>query len=114
MNRIKELRIESGLTQEQLADRLVLGRSSVGNYETESRQLTPGLIRQFCSFFGCTADYLLCMSDRRTAQISDFDAALLAAYYAADQHGRDIVDLTLQPYFEQETSSASQSAQGGD
>lgn len=39
------------------------------------------------------------MSARRSAQLSDEDAALVAAYHAADDDARAIVDLALKPYF---------------
>lgn len=67
-------------------------------------------IARLCKIFGCTADYLLGLSAQREARISDGDAALLGAYHAADDHVRQIVDLALQPYFEQETSIVSPAA----
>lgn len=114
MNRIKELRAELDMTQQELATALGVVRTAISNYEGDRNGLDSQKIRRLCKIFGCTSDYLLCMSSQRTAQISDADAALLAAYYAADPHSREVVDVALRPYFEQETSSASQDAQGGD
>lgn len=99
MNRIKELRLERGMTQKDLAARLGVVRTTLSNYENEVNQLDPETIRRICSIFDCTADYLIGMSARRSAQLSDEDAALVAAYHAADDDARAIVDLALKPYF---------------
>lgn len=99
MNRIKELRLERGMTQKDLAARLGVVRTTLSNYENEVNQLDPETIRRICSIFDCTADYLIGMSARRSAQLSDEDAALVAAYRAADDDARAIVDLALKPYF---------------
>lgn len=107
MNRIKELRIEKGLTQAELAKDLAVGRASVSNYEIELRQLDPAMIGKLCAYFHVTADYLLGLSSQRTAQISDADAALVDAYHAAPDSIRTAIDALLQPYKEQEGSGAS-------
>ena len=114
MHRIKELREEAGWTQSELASRLGREQQAVSKYERFSVDLDTDMIRRLCSIFGCTADYLLCMSDQRTAQISDADAALLAAYHAADPDRREMVRLALRPFLSAETSSALQDAQEGD
>lgn len=46
-------------------------------------------------------------SSQRTAQISDADAELVAAYHAAPESVRTGIDALLQPYQEQEASAAS-------
>ena len=110
MNRIKELRTEHGMNQKALAAELGVVRTTLSNYENEINQLDPQTIRRICTFFGCTADYLLCMSDQRTAQISDFDAALLAAFYAAPENIQKGIREMLRPFLSTETSSASAAA----
>lgn len=113
MNRIKELRTEHGMNQKALAAELGVVRTTLSNYENEINQLDPQTIRRICTFFGCTADYLLCMSDQRTAEVSDFDAALIEAYNSAPDNIRNGIREMLQPYFEKKTSSALQDAQEG-
>ena len=113
MNRIKELRTEKEMKQQDLANRLKIARTVVSKYELEQVDLSTDMIRRLCEIFGCTADYLLCMSDQRTAQISDFDAALIEAYNSAPYNIRNGIREMLQPYFEKKTSSALQNAQEG-
>lgn len=99
MNRLKELREEAGWKQSDLADRLGVQQQAISKYERQIVDLDTGTIRRLCALFDCTADYLLGMSARRSAQLSDEDAALVAAYRAADDDARAIVDLALKPYF---------------
>lgn len=114
MNRLKELIEESGMKQIALAALFGSSQQNVSRYVRGERDLSTENIRRLCEIFGCTADYLLCMSDQRTAQISDFDAALLSAFYAAPGNIQKGIREMLQPYFEKKTSSALQDAQGGD
>lgn len=58
--RIKELRTELGLTQEELALKLGLkGKSSIANYE--SGKITPSdeIKLKMCNIFDCSMDYLM-------------------------------------------------------
>lgn len=65
MTRLRELREESGLTQKDVARVLSMTNTSISMYELGQRQLTPELIIKFCSFYHCSADYLLGISDIR-------------------------------------------------
>lgn len=98
MNRIKEMRQARGWLQRDLERQLNLGHGNISKYEKEERSLTPDLICRLCDLFGCTADYLLCRGSSPVAALLDEDAALLAAYHAADDRARAVVDLTLEPY----------------
>ncbi len=106
MNRIKELRQEKGLLQRDIERQLNLGCGNVSKYEKEIIALSPELIKQFCDLFGCTADYLLCRSSSPVAAVSDEDAALLAAYHAADQNIQNAIDALLQPWLEIDSEDA--------
>lgn len=61
--RIRELRIEKGLTQTQLAEQLGLTQKSVSKYELEQLDLSTELVVKISRFFDVSADYLLGMSD---------------------------------------------------
>lgn len=65
MNRIRELRIAHQMKQKELADILHVGQTAISNYEAGIRQLDPDLINRLCEIFDCSADYLLCRSDRK-------------------------------------------------
>lgn len=57
--RIKSLRKESRLTQEQLAEFLNIDQSMVTKLENGTRSLTITLLDKICSLFGCTEEFLL-------------------------------------------------------
>ena len=57
--RLKELRKESKITQEQLAKYLNVDQSLVTKLENGSRSLNVSLIDKICSLFGCTEEYLI-------------------------------------------------------
>lgn len=65
--RIKLLRNELGLTQEQLANKLpnVRGKSSIANYENGSNLPSDEVKLKLCEIFDCSLDYLMCKSDIR-------------------------------------------------
>ena len=98
MTRLKELRLSAGMKQEDLAARMSVKRQTVSRYENGLLDLDTATIARICAIFGCTADYLLGLSSQRTAQISDDDADLLAAYKRAPDSIRAGIDTLLEPY----------------
>lgn len=106
MNRIKELRTDSDMKQQDLADRLKIARSVVSKYELGQVDLSTDTICRLCEIFGVTADYLLGFSARREPEISPEDAELLSAYHAATPEIRTIVDTALEPYQKKKTAAA--------
>ncbi len=68
--RIRQLRTELNLTQEQLANKLksVKGKSSIANYENGSNLPSDEVKLQMCNIFNCSLDYLLCKSDIRNPE----------------------------------------------
>lgn len=98
MNRVKALRIEAGMKQLELAKALTTTQQTISKYESETLKLDPGTIAQLCQIFDVTADYLLCMSDRRRPEISDDDAELLSAYKRAPDSIRNGINTLLEPY----------------
>ena len=61
--RIKLLRKESKLTQEQMASYLNVDQSFVTKLENGTRNLNADLVEKICNLFGCTDEYLLGESD---------------------------------------------------
>lgn len=56
--RLKELRKESNLTQEQLANYLEVDQSLITKIENGTRALNITMVEKICSLFGCSEDYL--------------------------------------------------------
>ena len=100
MNRIRELRELRGWKQEELGQKLNVGKGAISRYEAEKRQLDPATICTLCDLFGCTADYLLGRSLSPAPVMSSQDALVLEAYHALPLELRRAVDGILEPYRE--------------
>lgn len=73
MNRLKELRLEKGLTQEKLANKLGINRTTIAKIESGDRDLTLDHIQRMSDFFGVPYDYLLGKTNNRTNTIQVID-----------------------------------------
>lgn len=61
--RLKELRLEKGLTQTQLANEIGLSQSAVSFWENGERFPLATVIIIFAKYFDVTTDYLLGVTD---------------------------------------------------
>ena len=57
--RLKELREDKGLKQEELAKYLSISPSAIGMYETNKREPNDNILLQIADFFNVSTDYLL-------------------------------------------------------
>lgn len=69
--RIKLLREELGLKQEDLAKKLSVSPSAIGMYERNLREPNNELILKIANFFNVSVDYLLGKSDIRNPEKDD-------------------------------------------
>lgn len=60
MNRLKELRLAKGLTQEDVARAVGLQKAAICKYETGRVSIPPDTLMVLCDLFGVSADYMLC------------------------------------------------------
>ena len=58
-DKILELRKKSGLSQEEMAEKLNVSRQTISRWEVGTAQPDAGNLRQLSLLFGVTADYLL-------------------------------------------------------
>lgn len=63
MNRIKTIREEHGLTQQELANKLDGAKSTVAMYENETRKPSLEILIKLSEIFNCSIDYILCKTD---------------------------------------------------
>ncbi len=61
--RLKELRNEKGINQQQLADFINTSRSNISKFENGTLDLSTDLIIQLSNYFKVSTDYLLCLTD---------------------------------------------------
>ena len=70
--RLKDLRVERGLTLEQLAEQTRLSKSALGSYEAEDfKDISHYAIIKLAKFYGVTADYLLGLSETKNHPNAD-------------------------------------------
>lgn len=67
--RVKQLRLSAGMTQEQLAERIWVSKAAISNYELSERNPSPETIIKIAGFFGVSTDYLLGIEDKRNYTI---------------------------------------------
>ena len=70
--RLKDLRVECGLTLEQLAEQTHLSKSALGSYEAEDfKDISHYALIKLAKFYGVTADYLLGLSETKNYPNAD-------------------------------------------
>ena len=65
MNRLKELRKEKKLTQEELAGEIGVSKITILRWENGERQIKPDKAQALADYFGVSVGYLLGYSDDR-------------------------------------------------
>ncbi len=68
MLKLKEIRENRGLTQEQVAKIIKVDRSSISKYENGSRKLDQEQIVELVKALNTTADYFLGLSEKEKEQ----------------------------------------------
>jgi len=63
MLRLKELRLENGKTQYELADYLHIGQSTYSQYENGQRQVPIDALIRLADYYDVSVDYILGRTD---------------------------------------------------
>ena len=70
--RLRDLRVERGLTLEQLAEQTQLSKSALGSYEAdEYKDISHYALIKLAKFYGVTADYLLGLTETKNHSNAD-------------------------------------------
>lgn len=62
-DRLRELRLEKGLKQKDIANAINLTVRAISNYEQGIREPSLDILKRLCKFFDVTSDYLIGLSD---------------------------------------------------
>ena len=98
MNRIKILREELNMTQQELADKLDGAKSTVAMYEKGDRKPSMEVLIKLSEIFKCSIDYLLGKSDIRNPLSIDEDKINLAfssGYNGLNETNKNIINATI-------------------
>ena len=71
--RIKQLRIERGLNQVELAEKLGVSKQSVSNWENDNIQPSIEMLLKLSHIFSVSTDYLLGEDSRKYLEISGLE-----------------------------------------
>ena len=63
--RLRELRIEKNLTQEELANNFGLHKTRISQYELNKRQADDEMKKKFAKYFNVSLDWLMGLTDIR-------------------------------------------------
>lgn len=107
MNRIKELRLQNGWLQSDLAARLNTKPQTVSHYEKGDRGLDVETIFKLCEIFDCSSDYLLGRTALPSPELSEEETELVLAFRRADDRSREMVRLALAPFTALDTAAES-------
>ena len=72
-NKLKELRMQNGLTQQQLATQLGVTKSVISFYERQARTPSPEVLRKMAVLFKVSTDFLLDIDSTKRLDVSDLD-----------------------------------------
>ena len=98
-DRLKEGRINAGLTQEQLAEKLGIAKSTLSGYESGNREPTVATIAKAMDILKIDANYLY--QDEMDAlggnpmQLKYSEMQYIKKYRDLDDHGQAIVNMVL-------------------
>lgn len=73
-DRLKELRLQNGLTQKDLGDRIGVTKSVVSYYEQQMRTPSPEILIKLAALFHVTSDYLLGIEKGKSVDITGLDS----------------------------------------
>ena len=73
--RLKDLRVECGLTLEQLSAETGISRSALGKYEADDfKDISPFSMVELAKFYGVSTDYLLGLTEQKNHPNTELDA----------------------------------------
>ena len=76
--KLQQLRKKSGLSQEQLADRLGVTRQSVSKWESGAAAPELGKLIALSDIFSVSVDYLVCVDAPKMLDVSKLDEGSIA------------------------------------
>lgn len=100
--KIKERRLELGLSQEELAKRLGVSKSAIGNYETNVSSPKETILFKLFDVLKCDAnflyeDYLL---ETENFEITSHEKKIIKKYRIIDEYGKKAINDLLNTEYE--------------
>jgi transcriptional regulator with XRE-family HTH domain len=96
--KLRALRKEHNMTQDELADKLGISRSAVGMYEQGRREPDFDKLKVLADYFSVSSDVLLESEEDRRARQEERLAAYAAAFQAAEDKMREEEQAVIKAY----------------
>lgn len=110
-SRLRDKRKELGITQPQLAEILGVSQSAIGSWETDTNSPRATLLYDLFDILHCDANYLFQDETRELykdkATPEEFEN-IIKKYRDLDDHGRKMVDFTLEEEYKRSKALAEQ------
>lgn len=104
-DRLKEARLRKGYTQEQIAEKVGVAKSTYTGYEKGNREPNVNTIGKIMEELNVDANFLWQDETTFPFELSyDEMENLVKKYRDLDNHGREMVDFTLQKEWERSTA----------
>ena len=103
--RLKQLREDMKLKQDELADALSISPSAVGMYERDERDPNDELTLKIANFFNVSTDYLLGNSDIKrpiTLNLTENDIKFIQNIKKLDETNKMIIRNTIDALFDKQ------------
>ena len=68
--KLKELRLQAGLTQKELGEQIKVTKSVISYYELQERYPSPEILLKLADVFNVSVDYLLGRENKQSLDIS--------------------------------------------
>lgn len=91
---LKKMRLDSGMTQKEVAERLGRNQPIIGHWESGYSQPDANTLFTLCDIYGASVDEAFGFNKNNNV-LSSGDHDLLKKYHCLDIHGKKMVDFTL-------------------
>ena len=87
-NTLKKLRLQNGMTQQQLAAQIGVSKSVVSYYELQERTPSPDVLVKLAAIFHVSSDYLLGIKKTNSVDLSGLESDDVAIVTSLIEHLR--------------------------
>ena len=95
---LKKLRLEKGISQQQLADVVLVSQQSINKYENHHIEPDIETLIKIADYFGVSVDYLIGRTENLTCEMSETEHHLLCKYRSLTPIQKDAISKLLKSY----------------
>lgn len=96
--KLKELRLRAGFSQKQVYEHFNIPQSTFSSWEVGKSEPSGDMLLKLCEYYDC--DMLKEFSQENSSGITYEELEIIKKYRLLDEHGREMVDFTLEKEYE--------------